>query len=192
MGLRASILKPTPFIYLAFEKNGHIHILDHLKCWPIHILPVDFCTHLLLVVKTNNAVNSLNTKRTSSLKNFCLKNMCIYRDVRKSWAFHIPIKKNWVSHILFVEKRGPIIYLAVLKKGAFRHAHPHYAIYMYRKSLPHPLPPPHPLGPLQKPTDLDLHCMQRQGISGFTRTRDKNGGFLKGNNLFSEEANHFL
>ena len=55
--------------------------------------------------------------------------MCIYRNVRKSGAFHIPIKKNWVSHILFVEKRGPIIYLAVLKKGAIRHAHPYYAIY---------------------------------------------------------------
>ena len=24
---------------------------------------------------------------------------------------------------------------------------------------------------IQKPTDLDLHCLQRQGISGFSRTR---------------------
>ena len=24
---------------------------------------------------------------------------------------------------------------------------------------------------LQKPTDLDLHCLQRHGISGFSRTR---------------------
>ena len=55
--------------------------------------------------------------------------MCIYRDVRKSGAFHIPIKKNWASHVLFVEKRGPIIYLAALKKGAIRHAHPYYGIY---------------------------------------------------------------
>ena len=31
-GVRASISKPTPFIYLTFEKNGPIHILDHLKC----------------------------------------------------------------------------------------------------------------------------------------------------------------
>ena len=30
--VRASISKPTPFIYLAFEKNGPIHILDHPKC----------------------------------------------------------------------------------------------------------------------------------------------------------------
>ena len=26
---------------------------------------------------------------------------------------------------------------------------------------------------LQKPADLDLHCLQRQGISGFSRTRVK-------------------
>ena len=26
---------------------------------------------------------------------------------------------------------------------------------------------------LQKPTDLDLHCLQRQDISGFSRTRVK-------------------
>ena len=44
-------------------------------------------------------------------------------------AFHIGIQKNRAIHILFVEKRGPIIYLAALKKGAIRHAHPYYAIY---------------------------------------------------------------
>ena len=27
---------------------------------------------------------------------------------------------------------------------------------------------------VQKPTDLDLHCLQRQGISGFSRTRVNN------------------
>ena len=26
---------------------------------------------------------------------------------------------------------------------------------------------------LKKPTDLDLHCLQKQGISGFSRTRVK-------------------
>ena len=59
--------------------------------------------------------------------------MCIYQDVRKNGAFHIGIQKNGAIHILFVEKRGPIIYLAELKKGAIRHAHPYYAI--YRKFL---------------------------------------------------------
>ena len=26
----------------------------------------------------------------------------------------------------------------------------------------------------EEPTDLDLHCLQRQGISGFSRTRENN------------------
>ena len=52
----------------------------------------------------------------------------------KNGVFHIGIQKNWAIHILFVEKRGPIIYLGVLKKGAVRHAHPYYAI--YRKLTP--------------------------------------------------------
>ena len=26
----------------------------------------------------------------------------------------------------------------------------------------------------KKPTDLDLHCLQRQGIAGFSRARVKN------------------
>ena len=52
---------------------------------------------------------------------------------QKNGAFHIGIQKNLVIHILFDEKRGPIIYLAALKKGVIWHAHPYYAI--YRKFL---------------------------------------------------------
>ena len=52
---------------------------------------------------------------------------------QKSGAFHIRFKKNRVSHILFVEKRGLIIYLAALKMGAIQHTHldthPYYVIY---------------------------------------------------------------
>ena len=51
---------------------------------------------------------------------------------------HTNPEKNRVSHILFVEKRGLNVYLAALKKGAIRHAHPYYAI--YRKLRPHPPP----------------------------------------------------
>ena len=36
-------------------------------------------------------------------------------------------------------------------------------------------------GPDQKPTDLDLHCLQRQDISGFSRTRVNN--FYKDNGV---------
>ena len=34
---------------------------------------------------------------------------------------------------------------------------------------------PDQMASLQKPTDLDLHCLQRQGISEFSRTRVKIG-----------------
>ena len=40
-GVRISVLKSTQSIYLAFKKNGSIHILDRPKCRPIHILPFD-------------------------------------------------------------------------------------------------------------------------------------------------------
>ena len=56
------------------------------------------------------SVNSLKTKRTSSLEK-SLSEKC-----QKSWAFPIWIKKN-------------IIYLAALKKGDIRYAHPYYVIY---------------------------------------------------------------
>ena len=39
---------------------------------------------------------------------------------------------------------------------------------------------------LQKPTDLDLHCLQRKGISGFSRTR------VKGNNFVLELFNYLF
>ena len=60
------------------------------------------------------AVNSLNTKRTSILEKSLSKKYVHIPGCQKSGAFHIPIKKNRVSHVLFVEKRGLIIYLAGL------------------------------------------------------------------------------
>ena len=35
--------------------------------------------------------------------------------------------------------------------------------------------------PDQKPTDLDLHCLQRQGTSGFSMTRVKYGSSIRSN-----------
>ena len=78
--------------------------------------------------------------------------MCIYQDVRK-----IGIQKNRAIHILFVEKRGPIIYLAALKKGAIRHAHPYYAIYRKLPRPPHPPSSP-PTPPHETSESLDNIC----------------------------------
>ena len=40
----------------------------------------------------------------------------------------ITMIKKWVRRILLLSKRGLIIYLAALKKGAIRAAHPYYVI----------------------------------------------------------------
>ena len=92
---------------------------------------------------TNITVNSCNTKRISSLEKSLSEKYVYIPGCQKNRAFHMGIQKNRAFHILFVEKRGAIIYLAALKKGAIRHAHPYYAIYMFRKLLA-PLPPPPP------------------------------------------------
>ena len=146
-GVRASISKPTPFIYLAFEKNPPIHILDHPNCWPIHILPFDFLNPFFAGYYINFTVNSYNTKRISSLQKSLSEKYVHIPGCQKNGAFHIGIQKNRAIHILFVEKRGPIIYLAALKKGAIP-ARTSVLCHIYRKLPPAPTPPtpppPHP------------------------------------------------
>ena len=91
---------------------------------------------------TNIAVNSCNTKRISSLKKSLSETYVHIPGCQKNGTFHIGIQKNRTIHILFVERRGATIYLAVLKKGAIRHAHPYYAIYRKFLHPPPPAPPP--------------------------------------------------
>ena len=118
--------KTDPFIYLIIQ-NVDLFIY----------CPLIFCTHLLLVVRQISQSIHWILREQAASKNLWAKYMHI-PGCQKNGAFHIGIQKNRVIHILFVEKRGPIIhvYLAALKKRAIRHAHPYYAI--YRK-----LPPPH-------------------------------------------------
>ena len=91
--------------------------------------PLILCTHFFAGYYTNIIVNSCNTKRISSLEKSLSEKYVHLPGCQKNGAFYIGIQKNGAIHILFVEKRGPIIYLAALKKGAIRHAHPYYAIY---------------------------------------------------------------
>ena len=44
-------------------------------------------------------------------------------------TIHTTMMKNWVSHVLFIRKRGLMVYLAALKKGAIHTAHPYHVIY---------------------------------------------------------------
>ena len=131
--MRASISKPTPFIYLAFEKTDPFIYLIIQNVDLFIYCPLIFCTHFLLVItQISQSVHIIPRGYAASKKSLNEKYVHI-PGCQKNGAFHIGIKKNRAIHVLFVEKRGPIIYLAALKKGAIRHA-----------------PPPHPTknGPL--------------------------------------------
>ena len=127
--MQASISKPTRFIYLAFEKTDPFIYLIIQNVDLFIYCPLIFCTHFFAGYYTNIIVNSCNTKRISSLEKSLSEKYVHLPGCQKNGAFYIGIQKNGAIHILFVEKRGPIIYLAALKKGAIRHAHPYYAIY---------------------------------------------------------------
>ena len=137
--MRASISKPTPFIYLAFEKTDPFIYLIIQNVDLYIYCPSIFCTHFLLVVtqvlQSIHVIPTQNTKRISSLEKYLSEKYVHIPGCQKNGAFHIGIQKNRAIHILFVEKRGPIIYLAALKKGAIRHANPYYAIYRKLKKL---------------------------------------------------------
>ena len=54
---------------------------------------------------------------------------------------HITMMKKWIRHILFLRKRGLIVYLAALKTGTICAAHPYYVIYRWLTPPPPPPPP---------------------------------------------------
>ena len=57
--------------------------------------------------------------------------MSIFKQgMSENGTIHITMMKNWISHILFLRKRGLIVYLAALKKGVIRATHPYYGKYM--------------------------------------------------------------
>ena len=106
-------------------------------------------------------------KRISSLEKSRNEKYVHIPGCQKNGAFHIGIQKNRAIHILFVEKRGPIIYLAALKKGAIRLAHPYYAIY---RKLPPPPPAPHPHPhPSAHPCSPWVSLLAKEVLSYFSR-----------------------
>ena len=136
-----------PFIYLAFKKTDPfiyliIQNVDQFIYCPLIFVPI-FCW----LLDKYHSQYSCNTKRISSLEKSLSEKYVHIPGCQKNGAFHIGIQKNWAIHILFVEKRGLIIYLAVLKRGLFgMHIRTMPYIGIYRK-----LPPPSPtLPPITK------------------------------------------
>ena len=100
-GVRTSILKPTPIIYLAFEKKQPIHILDFTKSWLSQVwylivsIP-DLCT---LTYFYSFTVLWINIP-------FHAKNMCIYMGVRKFGPFIYQHQKIALFIYILFKKRG--------------------------------------------------------------------------------------
>ena len=132
--------KTYPIHIPGLWKHGPIDILDHLKCWPIHILSFEFL-YPFAGCQTNIIVSSLNTKRTSSLEKSLSEKYVNIPGCQKNGAFHIGILKNRVMHILFVEKKEGQSYNWQRLKG--HSARTSVLWHMYRKLPPPPLPAPH-------------------------------------------------
>ena len=108
---------------------------------------LDFLYPFIAGCQTNITVNSLNTKRTSSLEKSLSEKYVKIPGCQKNGAFHIGILKNRVMHILFDEKKGANHITGSAEKRAIRHAHPYYDIQYignYHPSSPPPPPPPPP------------------------------------------------
>ena len=87
-GVRASISKPTPFIYLAFEKTDPFIYLIIRNVDLFVGCPLIFLYPFIASSSTDTAVNSFYTKRTrAASKNLWAQNLCIYQDVRKVGPF---------------------------------------------------------------------------------------------------------
>ena len=100
-----------------------------------------FCTHFLLVVR--QIPQSIHwIPREQAVSKNLWANICAYTRMSEMWGLsHRNPEKSGHSYT-FCWKRGPIIYLVALKKGAIRHAHPHYFIF---RKLPSPPTRPPPL-----------------------------------------------
>ena len=61
--------------------------------------------------------------------------------VKKMGHAYTNQEKMGQSYTVFLEKRGHIVYLAALKKGAIRAAHPYHVIYRELPARPAPPPP---------------------------------------------------
>ena len=104
---RARISKPTPFIYLAFEKmNPFIYLIVQNVDLFIYC-PLIFYTHLLLVVDRYHSQFIEYQENKQPQKNlFAKKNIRIYRDVIKVGTFTYESRKMGSVIYFLLKKRG--------------------------------------------------------------------------------------
>ena len=104
-GVRARISKPTPFIYLVFEKMDPFIYLIVQNVDLFIYCPLIFYTHLLLVVDVYRSQFIEYQENKQPKKFYKRKNIRIYRDVIKVGPFTYESRKMR-SVIYFLLKKG--------------------------------------------------------------------------------------
>ena len=141
-GVRASISKPTPFIYLAFEKRTHSYTwsskmltYSYTALWFFE--PIFFAGYY-----TNITVNSCNTKRISSLQNSLSEKYVHIPGCQKKWSLsHRNPEKSGHSYT-FCWKKGANHIPGNAKKGGLFGTHIRTMPYIGSYRPPPPPPPP--------------------------------------------------
>ena len=113
-GVRASFFKPTPIIYLVFEKYDIFIYLIEQNVY-IFIYCSLFITSLLSVNKVYKYILQFLFLRWIPEQKY----EYFQTGMSENGTIYITMMKKWVSYILFLRKRGLIIYLAALKRGLF-------------------------------------------------------------------------
>ena len=111
--MRASISKPTPFIYLAFEKTDPFIYLIIQNADLFIYCPLIFCTHLLLVV-TQISQNIIEYYENKQLRKISERKICAYTRMSEKWGLsHRHPEKSGHSYTFCLKKGGLYIYIGV-------------------------------------------------------------------------------
>ena len=141
--MRASISKPTPFIYLAFGKKDPFIYLIIQNVDLFIYCPFIFCAHLLLFVRQiSQSVHWI--PKEQALRKISEWKICAYTRMSEKWGLsHRNPEKSGHSYT-FCWKNEANHIPGSAEKGGIRHAHPYYAIYRKLPARsPQPPPPPH-------------------------------------------------
>ena len=118
-GVPASISKPTPFIYLAFEKTDPFIYLIIQNVDLIIYCPLIFCTHFLLVITHISQSIHVIPRGLAASKNLWAKTYVhIYQDVRKWGLSHTNPEKSDHSYT-FCWKKGANHIPGSAEKGGY-------------------------------------------------------------------------
>ena len=85
-------------------KNGPIHILDHPKCWHIHILLFDFCTHLLWLLDKYHS-QFIEYQGNKQPRTISERKICAHTRMSEKWGLsHRNPEKSGHSYTFLLKK----------------------------------------------------------------------------------------